>query len=329
MRSWILILLLFFGVVVTWGQQIPLYNTAVINPYLENPAISGANPYAQSFLHYRQQWADIEGAPESALLSVDWPLKDERSGLGLIISSDRANILGHTGIATGYSHGIKIAKGQYIRLGLSLKLNHNTIYFDKVKAENEYESTLLNYFESATGLNSNFGIHYRYNQLQAGISGLNLINSKLQYSNNTEEKELYFQYIPQYLINVNYTFCMVNEICLRPELALRDLHGMPVQLEASILSTYQGKYSAGVIFRNNNSLGFLVSALVYDRLTVSYSYQASVGEISGYGGTTHEITLGYRFYTSHFQDQKPIDDEKLDQVIEFAQKQAEDNKKLQ
>ncbi len=329
MRRWTTILILLLEFAYARGQQVPLFNASIINPILENPALSGVNAYSQTFLHYRQQWIDIEGAPESALLSVDWPLKDEKSGLGLILSSDKTNILGQTGIATSYSHGIELGADQYIRLGLSFKLNHNTIYFDKVKAEDQYESTLFNYFESATGLNSNFGVHYRYNNLQAGITALNMVNSKLEYSNNTEEKKLYFQYIPQYLVHVNYTYCLPNEICLRPELALRDLQGMPAQFEASILATFQGKYSASVLYRNNNSLGFVASALVYDRLTVAYSYQLSIGDLYGYSGSSHEITLGYRFYTSHFQDQKPADDEKLDQVIEFAQKQAEDNKQLQ
>lgn len=323
-----ILILIFFTGIGAFGQQVPLFNSAVLNPFLENPAVAGANPYSQSFLHYRQQWTDIEGAPESAILSVDWPLKDERSGLGVIISSDKTNILGHTGIATGYSHGIKLGEEQTLRLGLSLKLNHNTIYFDKVKAEDQYESTLFNYFESATGLNSNFGVSYRYKSLQAGLIGMNLVNSRIEYSDNTDEKELYFQYIPQYLIHVNYTYCLPNEICLRPEIAVRDIHGTRAQLEASIFATYQAKYSAAAVYRNNNSLGFIVSALVYDRLTVGYSYQTAVGDLSGLNGGSHEITLGYRFYTSHFKDQKPVDNEKLDQILEFAQKQVDDNQDL-
>lgn len=322
-------LILCAGLLRVNAQQIPLYNTVVINPFLENPAVAGSNSYSQSFLHYKKQWVDIEGAPESALLSVDWPLKDEKSGLGLIVSTDKTNILGHIGIATAYSHGIKFSDDQGIRLGLSLRLNHNTIYFDKVIAEDQYEATLFNYFESATGLNANFGALYRYQGLQIGLVGQNLINTKLEYSNNTEKKKLYFQYIPQYLFHFNYTFCLPNEICLRPEIAIRNLHGMPARIESSIFASYQGKYSATILYRNNNALGFTASALVYDRLTVAYSYQAAVGEIAGYNGGSHEISLGYRFYTSHFQDQKPEDAEKLDQIIEFAQKQVDDNKSLE
>jgi type IX secretion system PorP/SprF family membrane protein len=323
------ILLVCLGKLSLKSQQIPLFNSSVLNPFLENPAVAGANPYSQSFLLYRQQWADIEGAPESAILSVDWPLKDEKSGLGLIVSSDKANILGQTGVAAGYSHGIHLGDAQWIRLGLSLKLSYNTIYFDKVQAEDEYESTLFNYFESATGLNSNFGVSYRYKSLQAGIIGKNLLNSKIEYTNKTEDKELYFQYIPQYLIHVNYTYCLPNEICLRPEVALRDIHGTRAQFEASLFASWQGKYSTAIVYRNSNSLGFVASALIYDRLTVGYSYQVAMGKIAGYNGGTHEITLGYRFYTSHFKDQKPVDNEKLDQILEFAQKQVDDNKDLQ
>ena len=94
----------------SFAQQIPLFNAALINPFIENPAVAGENKYSQGFLDYRKQWLDIEGAPENALLTVDWPLKDEKSGLGLMISSDRTNIIGNIGFLTGYSHNIKLGE---------------------------------------------------------------------------------------------------------------------------------------------------------------------------------------------------------------------------
>ena len=310
------------------AQQSPLFNSALINPVLENPSIVGYNKYSQSFLHYRKQWLDIEGAPESALLSVDWPLKNEKSGLGLIVSSDRTNILGHIGFMAAYSHNLKINEDQNIRFGLALNLNHNTIYFERINAENEQESTLFNHFESATGVNAYFGASYNYKGLRAGLSVKNLVNSKLQYSNSTENKNLYYQYVPQYLINVNYTWPVSEEMKIRPEVALRDIHGMPVQFESSVLATYQDKYSTGVVYRNKNSLAFLVSMLVYERLTVSYGYQAALGDISAYNGGTHEVTLGYRFFTSHYQEYKPAGNEKIDELLEFAQNQVDNNNEL-
>ncbi len=286
-----------YMMVITGGnaQQDPLYNSALINPLLENPAMAGFNKYSQCFLHYQKQWLDIEGAPESAMLSVDWPLKDEKSGLAVVVSSDRANILGHVGFMAAYSHDVKINDEQHLRLGLGLKLNHNTIYFDRVKAENTSESTLFNYVETATGFNSNFGLSYSYKKLRAGLSVKNLVNSRLLYRNETDEKNLYFQYIPQYYLNLQYTYDITEDIWVRPEVAARGLQGMPTQIEAGVLATYQDKYSAGLVFRNKNSFGMLMSMLIYERLTVSYSYKAAMGEISGYNGGSHEVTLGYRF----------------------------------
>jgi type IX secretion system PorP/SprF family membrane protein len=311
------------------GQQQPLFNSSIINPFIENTSLAGTNNYAQGFLHYRKQWIDIEGAPESALLTGDWPMGNEKSGLGLMVSSDRTNILGHIGILMAYSHGIMINSDQYLRLGLGMKLNHNTIYFDKVKAEQTYEAALFNYFESATGLNANFGAQYTWQDLNIGLSGLNLLNSKIQYSDVTENKRLYFQYVPQVLLNVNYTFRFEPEISVKPDIGFRNIQGMPIQPEVSVFTTYQEKYSAGIVYRNNNSIGFMMSAMVQNRLTIGYSYQVALGEIAGYNGGTHEITFGYRFYTSHFQDYKPVDEEKIDELLDFVQKQVDENKELQ
>jgi hypothetical protein len=228
-----------------------------------------------------------------------------------------------------YSHSIKIDKNQYLFLGLSLKLNHNTIYFDRVRAEDQYESLIFNYFESATGINGSFGAYYQLKGFGAGVSAMNLVNSKLQYSDNSDKKKLYFQYIPHYYIHTNYTYNVNDQIVVKPEIALRDVYGMPAQFEASVMGTFQQKYSAGIIFRNKDALGFLASFTFYDKLSVTYSYQSALGELAGINGGTHEICLGYRFYTSHYKDQKPIDNEKIDQLLEFAEKQVDENKKLQ
>lgn len=321
--------LLITSVGVLRAQQTPLFNSALINPLLENPSLVGMNKYAQSFLHYRQQWLDIEGAPESAKLTIDWPLKDEKSGLAVALVSDKINIVGNIGVMAAYSHNIKISDDQNLRLGLGLQLNHNTIYFDKVQAEYEFESALFNYFESATGLHANFGLSYNYKALKAGFSITNMVNSKLQYSNATEDKSLYFQYVPQYYLNVNYDYAINEEFSVLPGIGLRDIQGMPLQVEANVLASYLNKYSAGMIYRNKNSVAALVSVVVYDRLLVSYAYEAALGELNSYNGATHEITLGYRFFTTHYQEYKPVDNQKIDELIQFSEKQIENNKKLE
>lgn len=326
--------LIIIALIVGWAfenslaQQQALFNSSLLNPMIENTALTGLNNYSQGFLHYKKQWVDIEGAPESSLLTIDSPLNNEKSGIGVVLSSDRANILGHIGLMMAYSHGFSIASDQSMRLGLGLKLNHNTIYFDKVQAQQEYEAALFNYFESATGLNANFGAQYTWQNLNAGLSGINLLNSKIRYTNENENKNLYFQYVPQFLLNVNYNFELPNEIDLRPELAIRNIQGMPVQPEASVFAAYQKKYSAGIVYRNKNSFGILASALIYNRFTVAYSYQAALSEIAGYNGGTHEITFGYRFYTTHYQEYKPVDNEKIDELLDFAQTQVDKNEEL-
>lgn len=327
-RIFLLISLTCIGSLLASAQQQAMFNSTLINPILENTALVGMNNYSEGFLHYKKQWVDIEGAPESSLLTINSPLNNEKSGLGVLLSSDRANILGHIGLMMAYSHGFSIAADQNIRLGLGLKLNHNTIYFDKVRAQQEYEAALFNYFESATGLNANFGVNYNWQNLNAGFSGINLLNSKIQYTNETENKKLYFQYVPQFLLNVNYNFELADGIELRPEIAIRNIQGMPIQPEVSVFSMYQEKYGAGIVYRNNNSIAFMASALLYSRFTVAYGYQSALGDIAGYNGGSHEITFGYRFYTSHFQEYKPVDNEKIDQLLDFAQGQVDKNDEL-
>src|SRR5436309_12262380 len=65
----------------SFGQQKPYYTQYILNNYILNPALTGIENYTDLKISYRNQWADITGAPVTTYLSIHGPIgkKDYRT----------------------------------------------------------------------------------------------------------------------------------------------------------------------------------------------------------------------------------------------------------
>src|SRR6266478_2641059 len=76
------------------AQQQSAYTNNLLNMYAYNPAVAGAQPYAQANLSYRNQWAGFEGAPKTFLMSMNGPLKKAKNvGIGGLVVSDKTGLI--------------------------------------------------------------------------------------------------------------------------------------------------------------------------------------------------------------------------------------------
>lgn len=113
-----------------WGQALPVYNSHFANPFFLNPAFA-ATDYTQVFLHHRQQWLGIEGAPVHSSLTVNSLIDNTRAGLGFKISSYQRGLLSTTDLSFAYSYGIPVNQKSKLFLGLSLGAGTNVVDIDK------------------------------------------------------------------------------------------------------------------------------------------------------------------------------------------------------
>src|SRR5688572_30636247 len=70
------------------AQQDVQFSQNSFNRLATNPGYAGMNNSICAKLLYRKQWVGFPGAPNSAVLSIDAPVKFLRGGLGLTIFSD-------------------------------------------------------------------------------------------------------------------------------------------------------------------------------------------------------------------------------------------------
>ena len=82
------ILLMVAAGLISKAQQDPMYTQYMFNTQTINPAYAGTWESLSFMVLGRQQWAGLEGAPETYTFSMQAPLKNERVALGLNLIND-------------------------------------------------------------------------------------------------------------------------------------------------------------------------------------------------------------------------------------------------
>ena len=106
------------NMMVTNAQQAPHYAQYKYNMQVLNPAFVGSKSDFNATLLTRQQWINVEGAPETTTFSVNTRL-NSGFGLGATVISDQIGLVDNTDINLDVSYTVPTS--EYGRLALGIK----------------------------------------------------------------------------------------------------------------------------------------------------------------------------------------------------------------
>jgi type IX secretion system PorP/SprF family membrane protein len=112
------IVALLLGSASLWGQQDHQYTQFMYNKLLLNPAYAGARGVSSISAIYRNQWAGFEGAPKSALLSLNAPFLSPRVGVGVVLSHQQAGLQRDFFGSLAYSYDLVAEENLSLRVGV-------------------------------------------------------------------------------------------------------------------------------------------------------------------------------------------------------------------
>ncbi len=95
-----------------------LYSHYGFNGLAINPAYSGSHEMLSIGLSHRSQWIGFEGAPSYNIVNLHTPLRNTKTGLGILVMNESIGLRKYTGIYLNYAHRIKLGQG---KLALGLK----------------------------------------------------------------------------------------------------------------------------------------------------------------------------------------------------------------
>ncbi len=284
----------FFICGLTYSQQNTYVGHYTINPFLLNPSLAGEND-SKLFLNYRKQWAGFLGAPESQNITYDSPFKKNKIAIGFRFTNDLTNVIGYSAGFFTFKYKINLSKKQNFNFGVSAGAVQNRIDFNEVIADSPYESSLFNSNQNSGGFDMNFGFAYKLGIFTLGGVGYNLLENKVQYSNNYNAQDLTFSYIRHFNLHAQLDFNLNQKgFIMTPLFLMRSTQGMQPQYDGNLLFDFNSNFLLNLNYRHELGYGLTIGTVIENRFTIAYTYEMSSNKLQTESSGSHEFSLIYK-----------------------------------
>ena len=286
-------------------------------PTYLNPALVGTGDGTRFGLAYRDQWPSIPGSFVTANFALDHYMPDVNSGIGLLVSHDKAGsgALRYTTVAGQYAYEIELKRKVFLRPALQFGwVNHavdfSRLVFGDQLARGGTAGTLEDLQgQSITYADMGTGLLFFTPKLWLGASvhHLNRPNQSLLDNESRIPRKLSMH--GGYRMNVRtpvirehaQSFVFAFNYRAQERYDQLDL-GAYFEREPFFAGLwYRGipllkRYDRGYL--NNDALAVLVGTTVND-LRIGYSYDITISRLAGHAGGAHELTLLYEIVKKH------------------------------
>lgn len=296
----ILILLISLGFFAK-AQQLPQFTQYMINDYVFNPAIAGIESNYQMKSNIRNQWAGVNNAPRTTVLSVYGKYRESNVGLGGVVFNDQVGPTSRNGVSLSYAYHFSLTEKMKMSLALSggftqMRIDPTHLHFK------DFEPQSQGGILSSSVPDATFAFHLYTKDWYVGASIPQLLNSNLgffeddyldMYNLNPDGSlERHYFAMAAYKWKVNYDYVV------EPSVLIKSVTPAPNQADIGVKVTYQNKLWAGTAYRTNGDIGVLLGYSIGDRYSIGYSYDVVTSGLGEHTSGSHEFMLGVRFAPS-------------------------------
>ncbi|HEY3404250.1 MAG TPA: PorP/SprF family type IX secretion system membrane protein [Ohtaekwangia sp.] len=291
-----------------FAQNYPVYNSFYINPYLYNPA-EAATDFTYVYLHHRQQWMGVDGAPSLSAITFNTMFNESRAGVGAKISSYTRGILTSNDITVSYAYGIPVSQKSSLTFGLSGGVISNTIDINEVSDPND--PVIANYLANNLQPVANFGMLLRTSTgVNLGVALPQLFTPK--FSSESSFSSTAVSPFDNIFITAYYKRKVEGKIVNRKKGGMRSRVKTkesiaPLELYLNYKYSAAGNNQLEALLKFNLSQNFWLGAsyrmpygftgnlgINVQRFIFSYSYEPNSQPEAGFSQGTHEVALGLR-----------------------------------
>ena len=281
----LLMMLSLFG----FSQQLPHYSLYMFNDAIINPAICGTKDYNRIDLVSRSQWAGFEGAPKTQLLSYQRS-QGKNMGIGGSIFNDETGPSKRTGVQLSYAYNFLISDNYTLSLGLAGSIYQYVFDYNKTQLHDDiFDPAAPGGNESVFVQDATFGAFLTNNKFYFGISIPQLIQSKINLNNSSEDvlKRHYF-------LTSGYNLVLNPSLDLEPSLMFKSTDASSLQYDINLRALYKKLLWLGVSYRDQDALVFMLG-VNYDSYSIGYSYDLILSDIADYSNGSHGLFISYSF----------------------------------
>lgn len=287
----IVLLILLFGTCLNtvWGQREPFYTQYMYNIGSFNPAYVGTVETPDINLLYRSQWIDIPGAPRTIRFGVNYPLGNQKHGLGFNAVNEQLGPTTQTFVDISYSFQVEFENDVFLSFGLDAGGSFLNVDFSKGTFENPGEPILgvetINEFTPTVGA----GVFLYQTNWYVGVSVPNLLGDGL-YSDEVAqvvEGQLQFNFIGGYVFQLN------DNLKFKPAFLVNYIKGAPINGNLSTSFLLNDTFTLGAAYRFDNAVSGLAGFQISESLFLGYSYDYNVNGLGGYNSGSHEAIIKF------------------------------------
>ncbi len=286
---YLVLLLLFFGGSLK-AQQTPLTTQYLFNPYALNPAMAGYFNYSEIYLNYRREWTNIDNGPKTFRLNGFGNVYKEKMWLGGEIYMDKTGAISQFKASVSYSYVLQTGEGQRFFFGVWGNYFQNSVNTSDMTGINPGDPLLNNL--TGSSFNAGFGIDYNWQGLNVGFAMPNALADNSYYK---DPHGIDFKMQREFLLHASYLFSVADNWQLQAYSVYRKVKNMPGNFEISAMALFMKQAWAGLLYRNTGAVAINIGGYAGLGLALNYSFELGTGGINKGSGSTHEITLSYRF----------------------------------
>jgi type IX secretion system PorP/SprF family membrane protein len=282
------------------AQQDASFSMYFFNPTFINPAYAGSREALSGTLVHRSQWAGMEDAPNSQILSLHSAVPNTKLGLGLQVYNDKIGPMRNTGINLTYAYHIPVTKTAKLSLGVTGMLNNLNIKWDRIHVENPTDLSFLDNPANSWVPDAAFGMYFYQKRFYAGLSSNHLMESKFGFTEAVGSDQARF--FRQYFLTSGIVLPLQSQLDLRPSILVKYVQASPAVIDVNATLIFSKRYYFGLGYRygdrinmngSDNMLVALVQFEFSNLLRLAYSFDYYINQTGSYNSGTHEIMLGW------------------------------------
>lgn len=274
-----------------YSQQRGHYTQYMFNGFLINPAYAGADgPLNVTFLH-RSQWTGVKGAPSTQTLLVNSLFRDKQMGAGLSMVNEQIGIHRNLFALANYAYHLPVGPDQYLSLGLQAGIHSSRSDYGTLIGDLTNDPNLCNTLVNTNAFEFGAGLYFRSPKVHIGLSAPALVPGKVELNDTVTVKLAN----ANYFLFSKYTIQASEAIALEPGALIKYLPGIPLSFDVNFNVVFQKVLTAGISYRNRESVDFLAIARMTPQLQVGYSYDYPIGNIRRISNGSHEVMASYLF----------------------------------
>ncbi len=280
-----------------------------------NPAFTGANADSRISSSYRNQWAALPRAYNSYLLSYDRYLNEIRSGVGILLTTDKSGTAGlsNNTIGANYAYDYKFSRFWSASIGIRASYGYRSLDFSRLLFGDQISRG------ASTSIQTPTPEKVKYFDFSTGIlvfSEKQWMGLSLNHINQPNES-----FLNQYSnLPIKGSFHGGANIPLesggdgrksdKATLTIAFQYRFQKEFDQGDIGLYYKKtniffgawYRGIPIFKSykpgysNHDAVALMAGFIYKELIIGYSFDITVSKLTMASGGSHEISLNYQFY---------------------------------